>query len=162
MSGPRVRESTFGGHAWSMDYSGPAELEWRPHASFATTASVQVAVTAVPDGWRVRALSASREDHWGLLVVNYNPFMLCFPDGSRFMVGIGRPGPDGTFDVWDWSEYEQRELVCPACGGPFTHAMVDDNSGADLSGPVVVTDTCGDCGALQQNTYYLGSLQDQD
>lgn len=145
-SGEPVRSGDISGHPCWMDCSGPAELEWRANATFATAASIQVEVTAVTHGWRVRALSVSREDHWGLLVVNYNPFMLRFPDISCSDVGIGRPGPDGRYDVWDWKDHEQHQPNCPACGGPFTETRVDDGSGPDRSGPVSVTDLCGHCG----------------
>lgn len=132
-----------------------AELEWRPNASFATVASVQVEVTATSDGWRVRALAATREDHWGLLVVNTNPFVLRFPDGSCFEVGIGRPDADGRFDVWEWTACHKRQPACPTCGGSFDRTSIYDDSGQDLSGPVSVTDHCGACGKEHQATYYL-------
>jgi len=143
-----------------VDYVGPAQLEWRANATFSVTGEIQVQVAAVDDGWLVRAVSMTRSDHWGLLVFD-NPFVLRFPDGSCFDVGIGRPGPDGSFAVWDWSDRERHRPTCPACGGDIIRTIVYDGSGPDLSGPVTVAEICGTCGHEHHATYYLHGVGHQ-
>jgi len=62
----------------SVDHVGPAQLEWRANATFLVTGSIQVEVTAVDHGWSVQALSMTRTDHWGLLILD-GPFVPAVP-----------------------------------------------------------------------------------
>lgn len=148
------------GHPCPVDYLGRAQLEWQANPTFTLlTVSIQVEVTSLSAGWRARALSVTREDHWGLLIFS-NPFILRFPDDSSFDVGISRPEPDGHFDVWDWSTHEQHRPTCPACGAAVIRTTILDGSGPDFTGPVTVTDHCGDCAQQHHTTHYLHGIRD--
>lgn len=124
-----------------MDYEGPAVIQWWANGTFALVGSVQLQVTALDRGWKVRATAAAADD-WAVVFGFSSPHRLVFPDGSAFDVGVGRPEPDGSFEVWPWDEEAEHLDPCPRCSGPAWHVGV--TFGADDS--VEVQDMCLVCG----------------
>ncbi|WP_088288548.1 hypothetical protein [Kineosporia sp. A_224] len=131
-----------------MDYDGPAEIRWQASGSLSIVGPVQVAVTALDPGWRVRLL-APTFDEWWLLLAFDSPFRLVFPDSSSFDVGIGRPDPDGYFDAWDWSVDDQHTDPCPHCGAVARHVSVNDNGDESIT----VLDRCLGCTRERRQEY---------
>lgn len=123
-----------------MDFQGSAVLVWWANSSLALSASVEVQVSAVSNGWVAQVSAVSVDDFWGLVVLG-GPFQLQFKDGSVFDVGVGDPDDVGVFPIWGWEEEGEHRRPCPDCASDLVRTEVVE--GAD---EVTLHDTCSGCG----------------
>jgi hypothetical protein len=108
-----------------VDYEGPAVIEWQANNSFALVGSLHLQVVALERGW------------------------LVFPDGSAFEVAPGRPEPDGSFELWAWSEDGERPDACPGCALSEWDVSVTDGR----NGAVSIVDRCTSCGVERRSVF---------
>lgn len=113
-------------------YQGRVELEWVINSTLSLTLNAHGRMSLTEDGWAGSIVPETDDDrtclYWG------NPYLVRLGGEHCFDAGVGEPGEDGAFPVWEWETRPEPCPPCPDCQTPMRW------SGTYTSGPELNSD----------------------